>query len=333
MSTPAAPEPERRPRLNPFAFPSDTTFRFVLLVVAVLGSTLYVWNWIYYAVGDHVGRLTQASRDCLASAPTQFTGLDDFTASSEAFTSCVQASNRPIAWWMLGGLAFVLGLALVLTLAQPWWRRRRLRLRPLLPEDAPAVVAEIASLAREAGLAGAAHTRLEPARPRPDRARVRVRRELHGRAHRRARRPPGARPRGVQGGGAARARAHPQPRRRPHVLHDLALARLPARRRASVRRHAARRGRLDRDGRGLAHRRAGTARLPDPERRPALARDLCRRARVGARRGGRRCPPRARRAATTQARHRSAGCCASIRVQPSGSPPWRTRGRSSPSIS
>jgi hypothetical protein len=152
MSGQAAPEHDRRPRLNPFAFPSDTTFRFVLLVVAVLGSTLYVWNWIYAAVGDHAARFARASRDCLTEDPARFTGLDEFTASSGAFTRCVQASNRPIAWWMLGGLALVAVLAVVLTLAQPWWRRRRLRLKPLRQEDAPAVVDEVAALAREAGL-------------------------------------------------------------------------------------------------------------------------------------------------------------------------------------
>jgi Zn-dependent protease with chaperone function len=152
MSGQAAPKHDRRPRLNPFAFPSDTTFRFVLLVVAVLGSTLYVWNWIYAAVGDHAARFARASRDCLTEDPARFTGLDEFTASRGAFTRCVQASNRPIAWWMLGGLALVAVLAVVLTLAQPWWRRRRLRLKPLRQEDAPAVVAEVAALAREAGL-------------------------------------------------------------------------------------------------------------------------------------------------------------------------------------
>ena len=45
MSAGAA-APERRPRLNPFAFPSDTAFRFGLLVTAVLGANLYVWQWI-----------------------------------------------------------------------------------------------------------------------------------------------------------------------------------------------------------------------------------------------------------------------------------------------
>ena len=39
-------------RLNPFVFPSDTTFRFALLVVAVLGANLYVWNWLWHALGS-----------------------------------------------------------------------------------------------------------------------------------------------------------------------------------------------------------------------------------------------------------------------------------------
>ena len=43
MSAGAA-APEHRPRLNPFAFPSDTAFRFGLLVAAVLGANLYVWQ-------------------------------------------------------------------------------------------------------------------------------------------------------------------------------------------------------------------------------------------------------------------------------------------------
>ena len=47
----ATAEPERPPRLSPFVLPSDTTFRFALLVVAVLGANLYVWNWLWIAVG------------------------------------------------------------------------------------------------------------------------------------------------------------------------------------------------------------------------------------------------------------------------------------------
>jgi Zn-dependent protease with chaperone function len=149
----AAPTPEpRRARLNPFAFPSDTTFRFVLLVVAVLGTTFFVWNWIYFAVGGHGGRFARAALACLQVAPAQSVNLDDYTNASDAYGACVQDLTRPTAWWMLGGAALVLGLALALTLAQPWWRRRRLRLRPLTAADAPGVVAAVTELAAEAGL-------------------------------------------------------------------------------------------------------------------------------------------------------------------------------------
>jgi hypothetical protein len=39
---PSGPAPPLGARLNPFVFPSDTTFRFLLLLVAVLGANLYI---------------------------------------------------------------------------------------------------------------------------------------------------------------------------------------------------------------------------------------------------------------------------------------------------
>ncbi len=39
----AAHEPRR---LNPFLFPQDTTFRFVLLMVSVIGASLYMYSTI-----------------------------------------------------------------------------------------------------------------------------------------------------------------------------------------------------------------------------------------------------------------------------------------------
>ena len=34
-------------RLNPFAFPSDTTFRFLLFIVAIVGVSLIAFEWVY----------------------------------------------------------------------------------------------------------------------------------------------------------------------------------------------------------------------------------------------------------------------------------------------
>ena len=136
-------------------FPSDTTFRFALLLVAVLGANLYVWNWLWIAVGSDTREVASAYLDCtnehqaaLAGAPD----LDSFTAASDALSACVREVNLPLAWWMLGGTGLLLGVAAAIMLLLPRWIVRRRRLRPLTREEAPAVVDELAVLAREAEL-------------------------------------------------------------------------------------------------------------------------------------------------------------------------------------
>jgi Zn-dependent protease with chaperone function len=143
-----------RPRLNPFAFPSDTAFRFGLLVTAVLGATLYVWNWLYFAVGVDSRAEVQGSLACLRLSPASVGATDaaSFAAASNAMSACLADLNRPKVWWMLGGAALVLVSALALTAAAPWWIERRRRLEPLTAGDAPAVLARLEELALEAGL-------------------------------------------------------------------------------------------------------------------------------------------------------------------------------------
>ncbi len=134
-----APQPERRPRLSPFAFPSDTAFRFGLLIAAVLGANLYVWQWISITTrtnAEHVAD-TQA---CLA------------LVGSDAFTPCVNQLYRYQVGWMLGGTGGLLLVAAAMMLATPLWITRRRRLRPLTHADAPAVD-RVAELAREQGIA------------------------------------------------------------------------------------------------------------------------------------------------------------------------------------
>jgi Zn-dependent protease with chaperone function len=134
-----APQPERRPRLSPFAFPSDTAFRFGLLVAAVLGANLYVWQWISLVAqddGEHVSDI----QACLSLLGT------------DAFAPCTNELYRFQVGWMLGGTAGLLLAAAVLMLATPLWITRRRKLRPLAAADAPAVAEGVAELAREQGL-------------------------------------------------------------------------------------------------------------------------------------------------------------------------------------
>jgi Zn-dependent protease with chaperone function len=141
-------EPERRPRLNPFAFPSDTVFRFGLLIAAVLGANLYVWQWIGQTTRspqEHVS----GTLECLALSPDVASSLEQFTAANDAFRACTAELYRYQFWWMLGGTAALLLAAAAIMLALPLWITRRRRLRPLAAEDAPAVLATVAELARE----------------------------------------------------------------------------------------------------------------------------------------------------------------------------------------
>jgi Zn-dependent protease with chaperone function len=133
-----APLTERRPRLNPFAFPSDTAFRFGLLIAAVLGANLYVWQWIASTSRSPEEHLS-GTQACLDVVPQ----------GSEAFSSCVSQLYRYQATWMLAGTAGLLVVAAALMLAAPLWITRRRKLRRLTEADAPAVVERVAELARE----------------------------------------------------------------------------------------------------------------------------------------------------------------------------------------
>jgi Zn-dependent protease with chaperone function len=149
MSAGAA-APEHRPRLNPFAFPSDTAFRFGLLVAAVVGANLYVWQWIARTTRhkeDAAGALA-----CLDFSPAGAVSTEQFTAATDAFSTCVAHLYRYQVSWMLGGTGALLLAAIALMLAAPLWITRRRHLQPLTGEDAPAVVTEVAELAREQGL-------------------------------------------------------------------------------------------------------------------------------------------------------------------------------------
>jgi hypothetical protein len=140
--------PERRPRLNPFAFPSDTAFRFGLLVAAVLGANLYVWQWIAStsrSTDEHIA----GTRECLAFSPLNATSREQLNALTDRFSECTSQLYRYQVWWMLGGTAALLLAAAAIMVATPLWITRRRKLRPLTAADAPAVVEEVAALSRE----------------------------------------------------------------------------------------------------------------------------------------------------------------------------------------
>ncbi|MGH3043888.1 MAG: M48 family metalloprotease, partial [Gaiellaceae bacterium] len=150
----AGPSGEQEPRLNPFAFPSDTTFRFFLLVVSIVGVSLFLYNWLYFSVSDNRAEVrrtlacVEEQQAALAVAAT----TDDLDAASVRFADCIDEINRPKAAFMLGGVAVLLATALAFFLLTPLVKRRRRRLEPFREDDAPDVAAELRGLVAEAGL-------------------------------------------------------------------------------------------------------------------------------------------------------------------------------------
>ena len=152
---PGEAPPLFRARLNPFVFPSDTTFRFLLLLVAVVGANLYIWNWLHTVFALDPDGLEAAYNDCKSAYEAATAAGPDsgsLEAASNARTACVNDATSALPWWMIGGTVLLLVVAATIMFLLPTWIVRRRSLRPLTREDAPAVVDELAELARESGV-------------------------------------------------------------------------------------------------------------------------------------------------------------------------------------
>jgi Zn-dependent protease with chaperone function len=129
-----------RPELDPFAFPSDTTFRFLLLILSVVGTSLFAFNRLYFGIHDSTARLREA-RLCI-----------ERSESAAEARACSDALNHAAGAWTLRALAVLVVVALAVYLVMPRWKLWRRRLEPLTAGDAPEVVARLGELSREAGL-------------------------------------------------------------------------------------------------------------------------------------------------------------------------------------
>lgn len=129
-----------RPRLNPLAFPTDTDFRLLLLIAAVVGSGLFIYNWIYF---DLPGFLLGATSSASCSAQVHGAG-----SASVALTSACQGE----ATWMLAGVGLIFVVAFALFIVAPEVKLRRQRLVPLMATDAPGVTSALNDLLRTAAV-------------------------------------------------------------------------------------------------------------------------------------------------------------------------------------
>ena len=161
MSVPAA-LPVRTPRLNPFAFPSETTLRVVLLAIFVLCASAR----LYAEFSEAVTPTNQAAWMCSSQVWPKISKLDlspgavgDRSAEivnrdlSPLLAQCA-ASMRPQIAWQLGGMCLAILVATIIYCLYPTWRLKRGRLEVLGPSDLPDVQHELTRMAGQARLPG-----------------------------------------------------------------------------------------------------------------------------------------------------------------------------------
>lgn len=144
----------RPARLNPLVFPSKTDVRFVLLIVTVLGASLFISNWIY--LQTHFQELLAAA-SCEVRLQLKLNSIfaqnvSAFQTAANAVRQCGIPNQRIETAYMIGGVVLVLGVAAVIYWFFPTYLLRRRKLVPLSIEDAPEVVAYLSNLCSETGL-------------------------------------------------------------------------------------------------------------------------------------------------------------------------------------
>ena len=139
----------RRP--DAFALPASTSFRFALLIAAVLASCIFIYGLIYAATPSGTALLA-LDRAChvqaLAREPSTIDGVTN--ALQQAYT-CRSGAERIAGLWILAGIGMLTLLAGGIYCAQPWWYRRRMQLVNLTGEGTLPVMSRLEQLRHQAG--------------------------------------------------------------------------------------------------------------------------------------------------------------------------------------
>jgi TPR repeat protein/Zn-dependent protease with chaperone function len=151
--------PVRSPRLNPFAFPSDTTLRFVLLVIFVICGSALLYGDLR---GD--ARMDQVVGECISKVWSQINGIKTPNTSEDAekigalsgeilsqVANCSQ-TLRPRVWWSIGGIFLTITTAATIYWLYPIWILKAGRLKRLSTSELPEIDHELRDICRAADL-------------------------------------------------------------------------------------------------------------------------------------------------------------------------------------
>lgn len=149
MSTEPADSGGRRG--SAFALPARTSFRFALLIVAVLASSIFVYE-LLYLVTPRGAALVALDRECISRAISR--GPSGSSAYSNALPqadACKLGAERLAGLWTLAGIGMLALVAGGIYCAQPWWYRRRMHLVTLTSTSAAPLMIHLERLRRQAG--------------------------------------------------------------------------------------------------------------------------------------------------------------------------------------
>ena len=133
-------------RLNPFAFPSDTTFRFVLFIVAIVGVSLFAFEWL--SPTGSCSRIRRPSAGRSWPAGCRWT-ISPPTPSLAANNACLAIVNAPLLRGVVIGVAALLWAGGAIAYGIAFARVRR-RYRSVSRDDSPELADAFASLADRA---------------------------------------------------------------------------------------------------------------------------------------------------------------------------------------
>ena len=159
-------------QLNPFAFPSDTGFNFILLITAVIGSALYIFLWFFYKWNSDIiskkfeciqkidlpeegqGAINNFELSNLWDGGAQ-SYLEKFEQVNQyllAYHTCGTEFERHLLLWNIGGLCLLLIVAGIIYWVYPKWKIWRKNLEPFPVDTMPEIATYLSELCDISGL-------------------------------------------------------------------------------------------------------------------------------------------------------------------------------------
>ncbi|WP_328534763.1 M48 family metalloprotease [Micromonospora zamorensis] len=133
-----------------------TDIRFATLTMAVLASSVVALTTVFLSLPAteqlNDGQVNPCLRGVAARVASLPTGYDQATTGTYLMQQCLRPFFAAQATTVGVGLAGQIGLAGLLYALHPWWLTRRRRLVPLPADRNADVLADLAMLARQAGL-------------------------------------------------------------------------------------------------------------------------------------------------------------------------------------